>query len=137
MSDDVNEKRAQEWYYHKTEKMVAMLGAEHDMVMHALIPYAVGAGLDLYYSPNGISGTGIATKELCEIPDERPSNDVFETFEGFGKGVRNRISYSVPDTFVFAQSVRWPSRSRPARNSAGPPRPGVSDRFSCVTSIWI
>jgi hypothetical protein len=36
------------------------------MVMHAIIPYAIGGGLDLYYYPNGLPGTAIATKELSE-----------------------------------------------------------------------
>jgi len=46
--------------------MEAILGKEHDMVMHAMIPYAIGGGLDLYYFPNKIEGVAIATKELSE-----------------------------------------------------------------------
>ncbi len=61
--------------------MVELLGSEHDTVMHAIIPYAIGGGLDLYYFPNGITGTAIATKELCELPDQGSTNDVFETYE--------------------------------------------------------
>ncbi len=70
-----------EWYEYKSEIMQAILGAEHDMVMHAIIPYAIGGGLDLYYYPHGIEGTGIATKELSEAPAEGSSNDQFETYE--------------------------------------------------------
>jgi hypothetical protein len=81
MSNDADEKQAQEWYDRKSERMVALLGKEHDMVMHAIIPYAVGGGLDLYYFPNGINGTAIATKELCETPGEGSSNDAFDTYE--------------------------------------------------------
>ena len=71
----------QEWYERKTAIMVDVLGKEHDMVMHAIIPYAIGGGLDLYYFPNGIEGTAIATKELCETPDQGSSNDVFGSYE--------------------------------------------------------
>lgn len=81
MPDDRDEIAAQEWYDRKTAMMTDLLGAEHDMVMHAIIPYALGGGLDLYYFANGIPGTGIATKELCETPGEGSSNDLFETYE--------------------------------------------------------
>jgi hypothetical protein len=72
---------AEEWYQNKTEMMVDILGEEHDMVMHAMIPYCVGGSLDLYYFPDGIPGTAIATKELSETPGEGSSNDVFGTYE--------------------------------------------------------
>ncbi len=53
MTVDPNEKLAQDWYEKKTALMVDILGREHDMVMHALIPYSIGGGLDLYYFPSG------------------------------------------------------------------------------------
>lgn len=81
MNEDSDEKLAQAWYDEKSALMVDVLGDEHDMVMHAMIPYVVGGGLDLYYFPNGITGTAIATKELCELPGVGSSNDVFEAYE--------------------------------------------------------
>jgi hypothetical protein len=69
------------WYERKSKWMAKRLGREHDMVMHAIIPYAIGGGLDLYYYPNGIKGTGIATKELCEVKDEGPKNKFFDNYE--------------------------------------------------------
>jgi hypothetical protein len=75
------EKRARRWYDRKSALMEEMLGKEHDMVMHAHIPYAIGGGLDLYYYPNGIPGTAIATKELSELPGEGSSNRVFQCYE--------------------------------------------------------
>lgn len=81
MSEDHDEAAYQQWYDRKTARMVELLGPEHDIVMHAIIPYAVGGGLDLYYFPSGIEGTAIATKELCEAPGEGSSNDVFEAYE--------------------------------------------------------
>lgn len=81
MSENYDEQAAEDWYNEKTASMVRMLGDEHDMVMHAVIPYAVGGGLDLYYFPKGVTGTAIATKELSEMPGEGSSNTLFDTYE--------------------------------------------------------
>ena len=76
-----DEQLAQQWYDQKSALMERVLGKEHDIVMHAIIPYAIGGGLDLYYYPNRLPGTAIATKELCETPGEGPSNSVFDAYE--------------------------------------------------------
>jgi hypothetical protein len=81
MAADTDDTDTDAWYEQKSRWMAKWLGPEHDMVMHAIIPYAVGGGLDLYYYPNGIKGTGIATKELCEVKGEGPSNKCFDTYE--------------------------------------------------------
>lgn len=81
MNDDVEERLANEWYDEKSSRMEEILGKEHDLVMHAIIPYAIGGTLDLYYYPNGIPGTGIATKELSDSPDEGSTNDQFDLYE--------------------------------------------------------
>ena len=78
---DADEEAGQLWYDHKSALMEEMLGKEHDMVMHAIIPYAIGGGLDLYYYPNDLPGTAVATKELSEIPGEGSSNDVYQNYE--------------------------------------------------------
>jgi hypothetical protein len=41
MTEDDDERAAQQWYDRKTGMMVDILGEEHGMVMHAMIPYAV------------------------------------------------------------------------------------------------
>ncbi len=82
MSDDEEgDDFEQDWYDRKSFLMEEALGEEHDMVMHAIIPYAAGGGLDLYYYPHGVPGTGIATKELSEDPEQTSSNNVFEAYE--------------------------------------------------------
>lgn len=81
MDDNRDEALARKWDDRKSEIMVDLLGEMHDIVMHALIPYAIGGGLDLYYYPNGIKGTAIATKELCELPGQGSSNRLFESYE--------------------------------------------------------
>jgi hypothetical protein len=79
MADEVE--LADRWHEHKSTLMEQILGKEHNMVMHAIIPYAIGGGLDLYYYPNGVQGTAIATKELSDSPNEGSSNDVYRSYE--------------------------------------------------------
>ncbi len=81
ISEEEEEKLEDEWYEKKSKLMELMLGTEHDMVMHALIPYEVGGALDLYYYPNGIPGTAIATKELTHACRESSSNDKYKKYE--------------------------------------------------------
>lgn len=78
---EIDEALAQQWYEHKSKLMEKSLGKEHDMVMHAIIPFAIGGGLDLYYYPNGVPGTAIATKELSDTPTIGSSNGVYSTYE--------------------------------------------------------
>jgi hypothetical protein len=77
---DLDARAEEEWYERKSKLMGDILGWEHDMVMHAIIPYALGGGLDLYYFPNGIAGTAVATKELSELPNEGSSNKRFSCY---------------------------------------------------------
>lgn len=74
-------KLAEAWNDRKSKLMETVLGREHDMVMHAIIPYAVGGALDLYYFPHSIPGTAIATKELSVLPEQGSSNRVFSCYE--------------------------------------------------------
>lgn len=97
MSDDHDEKLAQEWYDRKSGLMAELLGPEHDMVGHSVIPYAVGGGLDLYYYLKGIAGTAIATKELCEERGEGSSNDIFDNYE-LVMFTRHRFSIEDPQS---------------------------------------
>lgn len=80
-SDEKESQLEDEWYEQKSQLMEGTLGKEHDMVMHALIPFELGGGLDLYYYPNGIKGTGIATKELAFACRESSRNSKFKKFE--------------------------------------------------------
>jgi len=80
-SDAADNELADRWYEHKSRLMEASLDKEHDMVMHAMIPYGIGGSLDLHYYPNGVPGTAIATKELAELPNEGASNDVYRSYE--------------------------------------------------------
>lgn len=70
----------EKWDEMKSEGLVAILGVEHDVVMHAIIPFCVGGALDLYYYPQKI-GYAIATKELIDEFGEGPYNDVHRSYE--------------------------------------------------------
>ncbi|QDU09418.1 suppressor of fused domain protein [Gimesia aquarii] len=76
-----DEAAAEQWYEEKSNLMEHVLGKEHDMVMHSLIPYAVGGALHGYYYPNGIEGVGIATKDLSTLPRKGSNNDFFDCYE--------------------------------------------------------
>lgn len=84
---DASDAAADAWNEQKSAWMEELLGPEHDMVMHAIIPYFLGGGLDLYYYPNGVTGihcvtgTGIATKELSTLPGDGSSNKIFQNYE--------------------------------------------------------
>jgi len=81
LSEEEEEKLESDWYDEKSQLMESILGIEHDMVMHALIPYEIGGSLDLYYFPRGIKGTAIATKELAHACRESSSNNTFTKYE--------------------------------------------------------
>lgn len=81
MSDDDDSRLADEWYKRKSDLLEERLGPEHDMVLHATVPYFLGGSLDLYLFPNGVPGVGVATKELSDFPGEGSSNEVFESYE--------------------------------------------------------
>jgi len=70
-----------QWYDEKSQMMADSLGEENEFVLHAMIPYALGGALDLYLYPNGVPGTGFATKELSENRDECSRNDEFDAYE--------------------------------------------------------
>jgi hypothetical protein len=72
---------SRQWDKRKAQLIERSLGKEFNLVMHAIIPFAVGGALDLYYYPNGAAGTGIATRELSEVPGKGASNDVFGNYE--------------------------------------------------------
>ncbi|MDY0170742.1 MAG: hypothetical protein RBS80_29645 [Thermoguttaceae bacterium] len=75
------ERLENDWYTRKSALMENILGKEYHTVMHALIPYEVGGALDLYYYPNGIAGTGIATKELSYACSESSHNSRYAKYE--------------------------------------------------------
>ncbi len=81
LSEEEEQKLEDKWYEEKSQLLESYLGKEHDMVMHAIIPYEVGGTLDFYYYPNDIEGTAIATKELTFSCKKSSSNDKYNKYE--------------------------------------------------------
>ncbi len=54
LTQEEEERIEDEWYEKKSALMERILGKEHDMVMHAIIPYEIGGSLDLHYYPNSV-----------------------------------------------------------------------------------
>lgn len=68
-------------YEQKTKGLENVLGKMHDLVGHAIIPFAVGGAVDMYYFPNHIKGTGFATMELLEPDGTGPLPNSLGTYE--------------------------------------------------------
>ncbi|MGG9962561.1 suppressor of fused domain protein [Ferruginibacter sp. SUN106] len=68
-------------YELKQQGLEQVLGKMHDMVGHAIIPFAIGGATDMYYFPNGIAGTGFATMELLDPAGNGPKPNRLGTYE--------------------------------------------------------
>ncbi|WP_153798764.1 suppressor of fused domain protein [Foetidibacter luteolus] len=68
-------------YEQKLQGLENILGKMHDLVGHAIIPFAVGGAVDMYYFPNHIKGTGFATMELLEPDGTGPLPNRLGTYE--------------------------------------------------------
>jgi len=68
-------------YELKSQGLENVLGKMHELVGHAIIPFAVGGAVDMYYFPNHIKGTGFATMELLEPDGTGPLANRIGTYE--------------------------------------------------------
>ncbi|MCB9256153.1 MAG: suppressor of fused domain protein [Chitinophagales bacterium] len=68
-------------YELKSEGLENVLGKMHNLVGHAIIPFAVGGAVDMYYFPNHIKGTGFATMELLDPDGNGPKKNRIGTYE--------------------------------------------------------
>lgn len=68
-------------YELKSKGLEQVLGKMHELVGHAIIPFAVGGAVDMYYFPNHIKGTGFATMELLEPDGTGPLPNRLGTYE--------------------------------------------------------
>lgn len=80
-------------YELKSQGLENVLGKMHNLVGHAIIPFAVGGAVDMYYFPNHINGTGFATMELLEPDGTGPLPNRLGTYElvAFTKHAYNDI----------------------------------------------
>ena len=68
-------------YELKSQGLENILGKMHNLVGHAIIPFAAGGAVDMYYFPNHIKGTGFATMELLEPDGTGPLTNRLGTYE--------------------------------------------------------
>ncbi|GAA3521383.1 hypothetical protein GCM10022393_39690 [Aquimarina addita] len=68
-------------YELKSKGLEDVLGKMHNMVGHAIIPFAIGGTVDMYYFPNHIKGTGFATMELLDPDGNGPLQNKLGTYE--------------------------------------------------------
>jgi hypothetical protein len=68
-------------YEFKRQGLENVLGEMHRIVGHAIIPFAVGGAVDMYYFPNHIAGTGFATMELLDPNGNGPLPNRLGTYE--------------------------------------------------------
>jgi hypothetical protein len=68
-------------YEQKEAGLEAVLGKMYNIVGHAIIPFAVGGAVDMYYFLDHIPGTGFATMELLDPNGNGPKPNRLGTYE--------------------------------------------------------
>ena len=84
MSDSAESFSGEDYDHHFSLKVTAfehLLGPMHPLVRHAIIPYAVGGAVDMYYFPNATEGTAFVTMELIEPDGTGPLPSRVGTYE--------------------------------------------------------
>lgn len=78
---DITQEQYDKDYEEKEKGLENVLGKMYGMVGHAIIPFAVGGAVDMYYFPNHIKGTGFATMELLDPHGNGPKPNRLGTYE--------------------------------------------------------
>ncbi len=80
--DDFTDEEYQKSMEIKEKKIEEFVGPQADMVMHAIVPYAVGGPLDGYIHPRSkYGGTFFVSEELVDPSFSSPSNAMFHSYE--------------------------------------------------------
>lgn len=80
-TEPFNQEQYDKDYEEKEKGLEDVLGKMYSMVGHAIIPFAVGGAVDIYYFPNHIQGTGFATMELLDPHGNGPKPNRLGTYE--------------------------------------------------------
>ncbi len=72
---------AEEYDKAKEQALERVLGPMHGYVGHAIIPYAIGGPVDMYYFPQPDGGTAFATMELLNFNGSGPAESDVGTYE--------------------------------------------------------
>lgn len=79
--EDFNQEEYDQDYELKKSGLEEVLGEMYNMVGHAIIPFAIGGAVDMYYFTNHIQGTGFATMELLDLDGNGPLSNRHGTYE--------------------------------------------------------
>jgi len=79
--EHVSQELVEKAYDDKQRGLESVLGQMKDIVGHAIIPFAVGGAVDMYYFPNHILGTGFATMELLDASGKGSQPNELGTYE--------------------------------------------------------
>ena len=80
-SREFTEEEFERDYELKSKGLEYILGPMANIVGHAIIPFAVGGAVDMYYFPNHIKGTGFTTMELLDPDGKGPLPNRLGTYE--------------------------------------------------------
>jgi hypothetical protein len=75
------EEQEEAYYELKKQGLEKLLGPMHEMVYHALIPFQIGGGLDLYPFTQCVPGTVFASMELIGPDGKGPKPNRIGTYE--------------------------------------------------------
>ena len=75
------DEESDQFYNDKENTLEKVLGESNGLVGHAIVSFAVGGAVDMYYYHNGILGTGFATQELIEPDGTGPVPNRLGTYE--------------------------------------------------------
>jgi hypothetical protein len=81
VSKEFTQEQYEQDYELKKKGLENVLGEMADVVGHAIIPFAIGGAVDMYYFPNHLTGTGFATMELLDPDGNGPRPNVIGTYE--------------------------------------------------------
>jgi Suppressor of fused protein (SUFU) len=99
----VSQEDFERYYAHKTAALEAVLGPMADTVGHAIVPFAMGGAVDMYYFPNALPGTAFVTMELVEPGQPEPMPGPLGPYEFIGF---TKLPYS------SSESPEWQSIER-------------------------
>lgn len=78
---DFSEQEYNEHYEAKKGEIEKILGPGHDVVNHAIISFAVGGAVDMYFYAHALPGTAFVTYELILPEGAVPKPNNFGTYE--------------------------------------------------------
>src|SRR3989344_585492 len=68
-------------YQEKKKALEIILGPMYELVHHAVIPYALGGPVDIYFFTETLKGTALVTMELIDPDGTGPRPNKYGTFE--------------------------------------------------------